>query len=314
MKKLIINADDFGFSPAVNNAIVDCATSGKITATSLMVNMPHAEDAAKNINEKLNKLSLGLHFTLTSGKPVTKPEKVNLLVNSHGNFQYGYMGLAAKLKSHQHRDFLNQIQIEFFAQMELMDFLVAKYKLQFDHIDSHQHVHSISGLFEFVASEAIRRNLFLRFPQENFGDRKRLQRRFRQWLPTGFLKRAILNWNLRNARGQHSSSKNIVYFGILDSGRIDDDALSEMIRVIAATRDDNKFYEINIHPSDLTAVTNHKTFDENKNDKQIFCSKNDLSFHYSTWRTKELQTLQNLDPNELLKNHNIKLAGFSDID
>ena len=42
---MIINADDFGYSESVNKAISDCFERGLINRTTIMVNMPHAEEA-----------------------------------------------------------------------------------------------------------------------------------------------------------------------------------------------------------------------------------------------------------------------------
>jgi chitin disaccharide deacetylase len=61
VRTLIINGDDFGLSPGVNDGIVEAHTRGVLTSTSLMVTAPAAAKAvalAKNHPE----LSVGLHF------------------------------------------------------------------------------------------------------------------------------------------------------------------------------------------------------------------------------------------------------------
>ena len=40
MKRLIINADDFGLSPGVNRGIVEAFREGILTSTTMLVNMP----------------------------------------------------------------------------------------------------------------------------------------------------------------------------------------------------------------------------------------------------------------------------------
>ena len=42
---MIINADDFGYSKAVNMAIVDCFKNKTINRSTIMVNMPCADEA-----------------------------------------------------------------------------------------------------------------------------------------------------------------------------------------------------------------------------------------------------------------------------
>ncbi|MDR1493369.1 MAG: ChbG/HpnK family deacetylase [Planctomycetaceae bacterium] len=294
-KKLIINADDFGFSPAVNSAILNGAIAGNITAASVMVNMPFAEDAARSSQNCRNGLSLGLHFTLTSGKPVAEPSKIPALVDSQGLFRFGFLELTRALRSKKRDLFLQQIQIEFFAQMELMDRFVSKYRLRFDHLDSHRHIHVIPGIFDLLKKESEKRNLPLRIPRENFGGFKRTLKRFHAWFPQGFIKRAILNHYLKSIK------QNAGYFGILESGKINERSLREMIRVVETDKSNFDQYEINVHPSDFSVA---------QNDPLLCCSKGDYDFHHSPNRAKEFLALQSV---KALNKRNIQLAGFSGV-
>ncbi len=60
MKLLIVNADDFGYSPSINKGILEAHVKGIVTSTSVMVDSVAAEDA-KNLYEYRD-LSVGLHF------------------------------------------------------------------------------------------------------------------------------------------------------------------------------------------------------------------------------------------------------------
>jgi predicted glycoside hydrolase/deacetylase ChbG (UPF0249 family) len=85
VKKLIVNADDFGLSKAVTDATIDCHINGIITSATLMSNMPSAEYAVSRA-KAFPELSIGLHLNLTEGKPLTAPDKVDNLIDSNGNF------------------------------------------------------------------------------------------------------------------------------------------------------------------------------------------------------------------------------------
>ena len=85
-KALIINADDFGLSSGVNTAIVACYQAGSLSSTTLMVNMPATEDAIALAKEYPG-LGVGLHFNLSSGKPLCPTDKVSSLIASNGEFQ-----------------------------------------------------------------------------------------------------------------------------------------------------------------------------------------------------------------------------------
>jgi predicted glycoside hydrolase/deacetylase ChbG (UPF0249 family) len=63
MNKLIVNADDFGYSYSVNKGIIEAHQKGVVTATSVMVDAIAAEEAA-NLH-KFPDLSVGLHFAVT---------------------------------------------------------------------------------------------------------------------------------------------------------------------------------------------------------------------------------------------------------
>ncbi|KIL41774.1 hypothetical protein SD70_05290 [Gordoniibacillus kamchatkensis] len=66
---LIINADDFGLSPAANAAIIDLFRSSAITSASIMMPCPSAREAAK-LCRSCPQASTGIHLTLTSTEQV----------------------------------------------------------------------------------------------------------------------------------------------------------------------------------------------------------------------------------------------------
>jgi predicted glycoside hydrolase/deacetylase ChbG (UPF0249 family) len=64
MKRLIVNADDFGAGQGINRGVVEAHRDGILTSASLMVEMPGSEEAAQ-LAAALPRLSLGLHIVLT---------------------------------------------------------------------------------------------------------------------------------------------------------------------------------------------------------------------------------------------------------
>lgn len=65
VRRVVVTADDFGLSPAVNRGVQAAATDGIVTAASLMVRRPHAVDAVARAR-RLPDLCLGLHLELVS--------------------------------------------------------------------------------------------------------------------------------------------------------------------------------------------------------------------------------------------------------
>ncbi len=62
MRRLIVNADDFGLATGVNQGIIRAHTHGIVTSASLMVLAPAAREAARAA-AAYPSLSVGLHFT-----------------------------------------------------------------------------------------------------------------------------------------------------------------------------------------------------------------------------------------------------------
>ena len=71
-KQLVINADDFGFTPDVNRGIVDAHRHGILTATTLMANGRAFDDAVRLARETPS-LDVGCHLVLISGCSVLPP-------------------------------------------------------------------------------------------------------------------------------------------------------------------------------------------------------------------------------------------------
>lgn len=69
--KLIINADDFGLTHGVTQAIWDAMVNGAVTSTTMMVNTPGTLEAA-NIARENPELPIGLHINISLGDPLTK--------------------------------------------------------------------------------------------------------------------------------------------------------------------------------------------------------------------------------------------------
>jgi predicted glycoside hydrolase/deacetylase ChbG (UPF0249 family) len=66
-KQLVVNADDFGFTPDVNEGIVEAHRRGILTSTTLMANGDAFEDAVRLARE-VKTLDVGCHLVLIGGQ------------------------------------------------------------------------------------------------------------------------------------------------------------------------------------------------------------------------------------------------------
>lgn len=145
MKKLLLNADDFGRDAKINAAIRDGVSRGVLRSASLMAGEPAFEDAVR-VARSLPELEIGIHLTLVDGTPVLPAKELPTLVPdgkgfypSHREFVQAYF--SGKI----HRE---EIRRELAAQAEK----VLQTGLRVTHVDSHQHMHVLPGIFSIVLS------------------------------------------------------------------------------------------------------------------------------------------------------------------
>jgi predicted glycoside hydrolase/deacetylase ChbG (UPF0249 family) len=128
MKRLIINADDFGYNDGVVQGIIDLHQAGLVTSTSCMTNMPAWPRAAAYLREH-PELGAGVHLVFNEGKPVLSLEQVPALVGRDGKFRNDGQILRS-LRSGT----TAQIRAEFRAQIERFNTDVGRPP---DHLDNH---------------------------------------------------------------------------------------------------------------------------------------------------------------------------------
>ena len=148
-KRIIINADDFGLSSAVNKAVAKAHKEGILTSTTIMANMPAAKDAVKTA-KKLPNLGVGVHLNLTKGRPLSKDSSVECLLNKDGDFTASTIKLSV-LSTVSH-NFRKAIRAELAAQIQW----VIDKGLSPTHLDSHHHIHCYPPIFTIVCDLARR--------------------------------------------------------------------------------------------------------------------------------------------------------------
>src|SRR5688500_17366309 len=83
--KLIVNADDFGYTERVSAGILRAHRDGIVTATTFMANAPHTDGAAK-LARATPALDVGVHLVVSYGRPLAEVARVRSLVGADGKF------------------------------------------------------------------------------------------------------------------------------------------------------------------------------------------------------------------------------------
>ncbi len=142
VRRLILNADDFGLTRGVNRSILDAHQQGVLTSATLMASAAATLDAIE-IAKAHPKLGVGCHVTLVDGQPLIDPVQLSSLIEPRSQqFRRSVAGIATRALGGR----LNQdhIQAEATAQFR---------KLQSDglpltHFDTHKHTHMFPAVLE----------------------------------------------------------------------------------------------------------------------------------------------------------------------
>src|SRR5271165_890010 len=131
---LIVNADDFGRSEAVNAGIAEAFRRGILTSAS-MVATGAAFESAVALVAQLDGLGVGIHLALNEHDPVLPPSEISSLVTKEGRFpsrgrQFINMAMDRRMSDDALREWDAQIAKVLAAGIKL------------DHIDGHGHCHA----------------------------------------------------------------------------------------------------------------------------------------------------------------------------
>ena len=155
--RLIINADDFGLTPAVSAGILEAHHAGSVTSTSMMVHCPGWDDGIRQ-SQTAPALGIGLHLNLLVGSPLTAA--TSLTNRSAGTF--ASLGDIVR-RALSFRLDAAEIEAECEAQLQaLRDAGITP-----THIDSHRHTHALPVIRSAVVRVAARHRLPLRRPVES---------------------------------------------------------------------------------------------------------------------------------------------------
>jgi hopanoid biosynthesis associated protein HpnK len=135
VRRLIINADDFGLTSGVNRGILEAHTSGVVTSATLMACGAQFGEAVA-LAAQAPKLSVGCHVVLVDGSPVLEAPRVSsLIANSGPRFResiirFAVFATAGRLDQ-------DEIEAEVTAQIKKLQ----ASGIHVSHLDSHKHTH-----------------------------------------------------------------------------------------------------------------------------------------------------------------------------
>ena len=137
MRRLIINADDFGLTSGVNRGILEAYRHGVVTSATIMANGP-AFSEASTLAKSVPGLDVGCHVVLVDGCPLLPASEIATLASareSDAHFHGGLAGFAARVLAGK----IAPDQIEAEATAQIRKTLAAGVIVS--HFDTHKHTH-----------------------------------------------------------------------------------------------------------------------------------------------------------------------------
>lgn len=272
---LIVNADDYGYFESVSLGILDGVRDGVITATGVLANCRGFEKQVSELS-RLPELDVGVHLTLTSGRPLTERMR-GLMKVWGGEFPRSKVWAAWAVLSG--RIGMPAVEEEWGRQIQRC--LDAGLVVRF--LNSHEHLHVLPPLFGLCVRLACRYDIpHIRMPSAEWGSMRAGGSCVRNLVLAGFH-----FWNARR-----TASRAPVLLGVGVSGKLNLDYLERLIPTLRK----GEVYELMCHPGRLPRGEIE--------DVRL------LAYH--DW-SGELQALSSEGFKALCRNHGVRLARFRDV-
>ncbi len=161
MRKLILNADDFGFDQDTYETTVACFEAGMLSSATIMTGMPYSEPACQFAKENKSRFSFGLHFNIVDGHAAMSGE-CGSLCNKNNRF---YASRLQRLRALMQLLNAEDVRREFRLQVaELLD-----HGVTISHVDSHGHLHKFPSIIDAIRPELSRLKIYsVRRPQNTY--------------------------------------------------------------------------------------------------------------------------------------------------
>jgi len=215
-RRLVVNADDFGRSASINEAVVSAHTRGILTAASLMVNEAACPEAVRLAHSHPG-LGVGLHLTLLLGRAALAAERIPGLVNIRGEFRSG--PVASGLRFFFFRSLREQVRAEVHEQFRRF----RDTGLALDHVNGHLHMHLHPVVLDLLMQDAATLGVErARLTFDPLRVDRAISRGNRAYRLSHALIYRVLSARARKAFGRRNIRHTEHVFGLLQNARVDE--------------------------------------------------------------------------------------------
>jgi len=222
-RRLIVNADDFGRSHSINEAVIRAHREGILTTASLMVNEAACDEAVALANEN-PRLGVGLHLSLLCGRSALAPDRIPGLVNDRREFTDSPIG--AGIKFFFQRELRDQLEAEIGAQFDRFHAT----GLNLDHVNGHLHLHLHPTVFSILLKRAKEwRITHMRLTHDPFWLNAKLAGGAWLYRASHSLIYRVLSARARSPLAQRSIRFAPAVFGLLQNARVTEDYVTKLL-------------------------------------------------------------------------------------
>ena len=256
VKKLIVTADDFGLSLAVNEAVEEAHRRGVLSTASLMVGARAVRDAVDRAR-RLASLRIGLHLVLVNGTPISPPQAIPDLVDRKGQFSPHLF--RAGFNFFFSPGVRKQLDKEIRAQFQAF----RSTGLSLDHVNCHNHMQlhpTIGGLILKVGQEFGLKAV--RYPYEPVLPSWRASRKALglKWVSQLFLWPWLALWKKQLQRARVRS--NDFLFGMNDSGDMNPGLVLSFVKNLPPGVTEIYFHPSSRHDPELERAAKNYRYQE----------------------------------------------------
>lgn len=236
--QIILNADDFGRSVCINEAVVRAHRQGVLTSASLMVTGDATAEAV-TLAREMPTLAVGLHVVVAGGRAALPPEQIPHLVDRNGRFPDD--PLRAGLRYFFSRTAQRELARELEAQFDRF----AATGLPLSHVDSHLHMHLHPTVFGMLLPLSVRYGARgLRLPRDDFWLAMDHDRRHASLKAMWAIAFRLLGRRCRNHLGGNHLTVTHRVYGLMQTGQMQEAYVVKLLRRLQVPT-----AELYFHPS-----------------------------------------------------------------
>lgn len=288
---IFYHADDFGITTTQTSEIIDCIKNGICNSVSIMPNSPELVEAIPLLKESTEegKVRKVVHINLIEGKPCAPVSEIPLLIDKRGmlNCSFGKLlkvnYFSVKLRKSYYLQLVKEIDAQITAVIGNLDEVLVS-------IDSHQHLHMITVVFEAILTVITKHHLtvdYFRIPVDPLSPIFKNPKlffhvRFIDWIKWFVLRFVSIG---KKKKILQLGAKIPIFFGIFFTCRMEYAVVTKLLPAYEKiAKRKGKDLELMFHPGAVFEV--QKLLDSQNQEL--------VEFYSSEYRKKEAETLKRL--------------------